>query len=31
MISQKTTTAHLARRPLATAMIVRARLIVIPC
>ncbi len=30
MISQKTTTAHLARRPLATAMIVRARLMVIP-
>src|ERR1700722_18316130 len=30
MISQKTTTAHLARRPLATVMIERARLIVIP-
>jgi hypothetical protein len=30
MISQKTSTAHLARRPLATATIVRARPMVIP-
>jgi len=30
MISQKTTTAHLARRPLAMPMSMRARLIVIP-